>query len=229
MLAETVPPCTTTYDLLLDSAFYVVAAFFAAEYVLRLIAAPEAPGFEHYAALAGPAVLGGFAAGHIRPGRRHAGADRAGAAQRPEPLRLRLDIQIRPLLARSCKPGAGGQPRAQRAAVGTAGLRDRAAGRREPRLSARARRQSRCVRLDPGGALVGHRDVDHDRLRRCRAADRRRADARRGGHGQRHPGVRAVGRHSRHRVCRGGAAARVSAHLGIGRQGAVLPQHRRRV
>ena len=48
MLAETVPALHDDYDLLLDFAFYVAAAFFAAEYVLRLIAAPEAPGFEHY-------------------------------------------------------------------------------------------------------------------------------------------------------------------------------------
>ena len=47
MLAITVPEIEARYFALLVAGFYVVAAFFFAEYVLRLIAAPEAPGGEH--------------------------------------------------------------------------------------------------------------------------------------------------------------------------------------
>ena len=48
MLAETVPALDQRYDTALDIVFYVAAAFFVGEYVLRLIAAPEAPGAEHH-------------------------------------------------------------------------------------------------------------------------------------------------------------------------------------
>jgi len=46
MLASTVEPLNSVYAAPLSVAFYVIAAFFLAEYVLRLIAAPEAPGGE---------------------------------------------------------------------------------------------------------------------------------------------------------------------------------------
>jgi voltage-gated potassium channel len=46
MLTETVAPMEAAYDLPLTLSFSIVAAFFAAEYVLRLIAAPERPGGE---------------------------------------------------------------------------------------------------------------------------------------------------------------------------------------
>ncbi len=47
MLATTVAPIEAAHPLALAIGFDVVAAFFWAEYVLRLIAAPEAPGGEH--------------------------------------------------------------------------------------------------------------------------------------------------------------------------------------
>src|SRR5882672_6893272 len=47
MLAETVAPIQATYGVALAAGFYIVAAFFCAEYVLRLIAAPAAPIGEH--------------------------------------------------------------------------------------------------------------------------------------------------------------------------------------
>src|SRR5690242_10784610 len=47
MLMTTVVPMEAAYGPVLAGGFYVVAAFFMAEYVLRLIAAPEAPGGEH--------------------------------------------------------------------------------------------------------------------------------------------------------------------------------------
>jgi voltage-gated potassium channel len=47
MLAVTVQPLEAAYGQALAIGFYVVAAFFLAEYLLRLIAAPEAPGGEH--------------------------------------------------------------------------------------------------------------------------------------------------------------------------------------
>jgi voltage-gated potassium channel len=43
MLAETVAPIQATYGVALAAGFYIVAAFFCAEYVLRLTAAPESP------------------------------------------------------------------------------------------------------------------------------------------------------------------------------------------
>jgi voltage-gated potassium channel len=47
MLMTTVAPLEQHYRAVLAIGFYAVAAFFFAEYVLRLIAAPEAPGGEH--------------------------------------------------------------------------------------------------------------------------------------------------------------------------------------
>ena len=47
MLMTTVAPLQQAYGTALAIGFYTVAAFFFAEYVLRLIAAPEAPGGEH--------------------------------------------------------------------------------------------------------------------------------------------------------------------------------------
>jgi voltage-gated potassium channel len=64
MLATTVEGATEAYGKLLALGFYVVGAFFAAEYVLRLLAAPEAPGGEHRGAfgsrLAWALSLGGL-------------------------------------------------------------------------------------------------------------------------------------------------------------------------
>src|ERR1700751_112879 len=47
MLADTVAPWRHLYRNALDAGFQVVCAFFVAEYVLRLISAPAAPGAEH--------------------------------------------------------------------------------------------------------------------------------------------------------------------------------------
>jgi voltage-gated potassium channel len=47
MLADTVAPWRQAYRVPLDLAFQLVCAFFFAEYVMRLIAAPGAPGAEH--------------------------------------------------------------------------------------------------------------------------------------------------------------------------------------
>jgi voltage-gated potassium channel len=47
MLALTVPDLHEDYGGLLSGAFYVIAAFFAGEYLLRLYLAPSAPGGEH--------------------------------------------------------------------------------------------------------------------------------------------------------------------------------------
>ena len=47
MLADTVAPWRAAYSDALDAGFQLVCGFFFAEYVLRLIAAPEAPGAEH--------------------------------------------------------------------------------------------------------------------------------------------------------------------------------------
>ena len=47
LLIATVDTLADAYGSLLEIGFYVVAVFFLAEYVLRLIAAPEAPGGEH--------------------------------------------------------------------------------------------------------------------------------------------------------------------------------------
>src|SRR3977135_4495882 len=51
MLADTVPFIAADYDPVLRAGYYLVGAFFVAEYVLRLIAAPEIPGYEHCSAL----------------------------------------------------------------------------------------------------------------------------------------------------------------------------------
>jgi voltage-gated potassium channel len=48
MLAATVASIHEAYEPLLSAIFYLVAAFFLIEYLLRLIAAPERPGGEHY-------------------------------------------------------------------------------------------------------------------------------------------------------------------------------------
>lgn len=47
MLADTEPAWRSAWAAPLDAAFQIVCAFFFAEYVLRLIAAPGAPGAEH--------------------------------------------------------------------------------------------------------------------------------------------------------------------------------------
>jgi voltage-gated potassium channel len=49
MLADTVVPWRQAYDDALDAGFQIVCAFFFAEYVLRLWAAPGAPGATHHA------------------------------------------------------------------------------------------------------------------------------------------------------------------------------------
>jgi voltage-gated potassium channel len=51
MLADTVPFIAVDYDPVLRAGYYVVGIFFVAEYVLRLIVAPEIPGYEHCGAL----------------------------------------------------------------------------------------------------------------------------------------------------------------------------------
>jgi voltage-gated potassium channel len=47
MLAVTVQPLEAAYGDALAAGFYIAAGFFLAEYIARLIAAPEAPGGEH--------------------------------------------------------------------------------------------------------------------------------------------------------------------------------------
>src|SRR5437763_1053082 len=47
VLAETMEPVQADYGAQLAAGFYVVGAFFIAEYLLRLIAAPAKPGHEH--------------------------------------------------------------------------------------------------------------------------------------------------------------------------------------
>ena len=47
VLAETMPEVRAEYGQALEAGFYVIGAFFVAEYLLRLIAAPAAPGGEH--------------------------------------------------------------------------------------------------------------------------------------------------------------------------------------
>ena len=47
MLADTVAQWREAHGGALDAGFQIVCAFFFAEYVLRLIAAPGAPGAEH--------------------------------------------------------------------------------------------------------------------------------------------------------------------------------------
>ncbi len=51
MLADTVPFVAVDYDPVLRAGYHLVGAFFVAEYVLRLIVAPEIPGYEHCSAL----------------------------------------------------------------------------------------------------------------------------------------------------------------------------------
>ncbi|HEY1794756.1 MAG TPA: cyclic nucleotide-gated ion channel [Stellaceae bacterium] len=46
-VATTVTAIRQDYEVLLDSVFLAIAAFFAIEFVLRVISAPEAPGGEH--------------------------------------------------------------------------------------------------------------------------------------------------------------------------------------
>ena len=48
MLADSVPLVEADYDPILRAAYYLVGAFFVAEYVLRLIVAPEVPSHEHH-------------------------------------------------------------------------------------------------------------------------------------------------------------------------------------
>ena len=183
MLADTVAAWRQAYHGLLDAGFQIACAFFFAEYVLRLAAAPGAPAAHRRgwrARLAWALSIGGV-------------FDMLGAlpgvldvAFRPEirqPLRLRLGVQAGPLCAGAGQPAAGDQPRPTRAALGPPRFRDRPARRRQPRLSARARRPARAVRLDPVGAVVGDRDFDDDRLWRCDADHPARADSRRVRHG----------------------------------------------
>src|SRR5207302_1035105 len=47
MLATTVEALAQAYGTVLAIGFYLVGSFFTAEYVLRLIAAPELPGGQH--------------------------------------------------------------------------------------------------------------------------------------------------------------------------------------
>jgi voltage-gated potassium channel len=47
MMVGTIPSLRVAYAVMLATGFYLVAAFFLAEFVLRLFAAPEAPGGEH--------------------------------------------------------------------------------------------------------------------------------------------------------------------------------------
>ena len=67
MLTATVTAMADAHGSFLEIGFYVVAAFFLVEYVLRLIAAPEAPGGEHRrpldARLGWATSLGGGAVG----------------------------------------------------------------------------------------------------------------------------------------------------------------------
>jgi voltage-gated potassium channel len=64
MLADTVAPWRASREIALDAGFQTVCAFFFAEYVLRLIVAPGAPGAEHRgiwrSRLAWAVSLGGF-------------------------------------------------------------------------------------------------------------------------------------------------------------------------
>jgi voltage-gated potassium channel len=50
MLADTVPFIAADYDPVLRAGYYLVGAFFVAEYALRLIVAPEVPIHEHHGA-----------------------------------------------------------------------------------------------------------------------------------------------------------------------------------
>ena len=107
----------------------------------------------------GAAGLGGVARRPVRPGRRAARADRAGARPpRREPVRLCLGLQIRPLFAGAGEPRPGHQQRPAGAALGAARLCDRAADAPPASpicSSATPIPTPRGVRLDPGGAVVG--------------------------------------------------------------------------
>jgi voltage-gated potassium channel len=48
MLADTVEPWREAYRDLFEAAFHLISAFFVAEYLLRLVAAPGAPGAQHH-------------------------------------------------------------------------------------------------------------------------------------------------------------------------------------
>ena len=79
MLAATVSSIHEAYELLLSAAFYIVAAFFLIEYVLRLIAAPERPGGEHYGELRARLTWAMSLGGRVRSGQRGAGHPRSRA------------------------------------------------------------------------------------------------------------------------------------------------------
>jgi len=51
MLADMVPFIAADYDPVLRAGYYLVGAFFVAEYMLRLVAAPETPSHEHHGAV----------------------------------------------------------------------------------------------------------------------------------------------------------------------------------
>ena len=65
MLTATVATMADAHGLFLEIGFYIVATFFLAEYLVRLVGAPEAPGGEHRrpleAQLAWAISLGGIA------------------------------------------------------------------------------------------------------------------------------------------------------------------------
>src|ERR1700681_493348 len=48
MVADSVPIIAADFDPVLRAGYYLVGAFFVAEYVLRLIVAPEVPSHEHH-------------------------------------------------------------------------------------------------------------------------------------------------------------------------------------
>ena len=186
------------------------------------------PGCRTSPEVARAARLGHFARRRIRlPRRAPRSARRRRRSALCEPLRLYLGLQARALFAGLGEPAASDQQCPARAALGPARLRHSAAARREPRLSAGTPIPARALWLDPGGPVVGDRDDDDDRLWRRDPANAARPHPGRGRHGQRNSGLCAVGRHSRLGLCRGAAAARVSANLGSGRQGSVLPRCRR--
>ncbi len=106
--------------------------------------------------MAGAAQLGRVGRGRVRsPWRASGGPRRRLQPQLCQPLRLYLGVQAGPLCAGAGEPAAGHQPRPPRTALGAARFRDRASRRRQPRLSARARRAARAVRLDPARRCGG--------------------------------------------------------------------------
>ena len=172
--------------------FMIVCAFFLAEYVLRLIAAPEAPGGEHRgrwrSRLAWATSLGGifdllgalpgvldrrcsgpayaslfgfvWAFKYVRYSPGLASLGRVISNARQALLSVLLGFCIVLLTAASL-----------------AYLLERNAHPDHPEAFASI----------PAALWWAHRDDDHDRLRRHRAADRRRPGAGRRRHGQRHP------------------------------------------